>query len=210
MSFLDKIASKVMPPESDEDRANARRVAEAATNGDDWLGIVLEQHRQIEAAFAQALSGNDANNRMASLKRLATVLTGHSQAEETVLYPAVVACGEKAHATMAYEEQAMTKVQLALLEKLDPMSQEWREKLEHIQGAVQHHVYEEEGTWFPELQQNLPTGERAMLTRRFVEEYEKYAGSQGTRPSLQMAAQDDFSRAEQSQGDTSLDGAADY
>lgn len=191
MSFLDRIASAIMPPESSEDRANARRIAESKTGGGDWLGFVLDQHRQIETLFDRARDSAGAANRQAAVRELATFLTGHANAEESVLYPAMVDAGGKAHATMAYEEQAMTKVQLAKLEKLDPESDEWNEKLEHIRGAVLHHVYQEEGTWFPELQQTVPANERAMLTRRFMQEFERYAGGQHSEPPLQMAAQMD-------------------
>jgi len=36
------------------------------------------------------------------------------------------------------------KVQMALLEDVPPKSQTFLDKLEHIRGAVAHHVYEEE------------------------------------------------------------------
>jgi hypothetical protein len=41
---------------------------------------------------------------------------------------------------MAYEEQAMAKIQMALLDKIEPMTQDYLDKLEHIRGAVTHHV----------------------------------------------------------------------
>jgi hemerythrin superfamily protein len=176
MSFIDKIASAIMPPESDEDRINARRVAEALSSGDDWLATVLAHHRQIEEGFAEALSASTADQRLAALRRLAVVLTGHANAEESVLYP-VLADIEKGGATMAYEEQAMTKVQLGKLELIDPMSQEWTDKLEHIQGAVAHHMFEEEGQWFPKLQQDALPQVREHLNMRFREEYERYVSA---------------------------------
>lgn len=176
MSIIDKIAAAVMPPESNEDRANARRNAEALAGQGDWLAAALDHHRQIEAAFAEALSGATADARTTGLKRLGLVLTGHSNAEESVLYPAMADEGEKGGATMAYQEQAMAKVQMAKLELLDPMSQEWTEKLEHIKGAVQHHMFEEEGKWFPTLQQRLLPQERSHVTARFLEEFERYTG----------------------------------
>lgn len=189
MSFIDRIASKIMPPESDEDRANARQLARSLAGEGDWLAIVLEQHQQIEDRFRRALTAGDAQARLAALRQLGVLLTGHANAEESVLYPALADAGEKADATMAYEEQAMTKIEMALLEKLDPMGPEWREKLEHIQGAVQHHVYEEEGTWFAKLQQHLPPAERPRLTRRFVEEFERYTqGQSQSTPPIQLAA----------------------
>jgi hypothetical protein len=75
---------------------------------------------------------------------------------------------------MGYNEQAMVKMQMALLEKLPPMSQEFTNELEQIEGAVLHHMYEEEGTWFLELQQKAES--QATLTRRFREEFERYGG----------------------------------
>lgn len=176
MSFLDKLAAAIMPPESDEDRANARSIAESLAGQDDWLALVLDHHRQIEQHFSRALTAPDGGSRQTALRHLQVLLTGHANAEESVLYPALADHGGKSHATMAYEEQAMTKVQLGLLETLDPMGEEWREKLAHVQGAVLHHVYEEEGTWFAELQQNLSATERDRLTRRFREEFDRYAG----------------------------------
>ena len=200
MSFIDRIAAKIMPPESAEDRANARQLARSLAGDGDWLAIVLEQHQQIESRFNRALTASDARARLAALRQLAVFLTGHANAEETVLYPALAESGEKADAGMAFEEQAMTKIEMAMLEKLDPMGEEWRTKLEHIMGAVQHHVYEEEGTWFAKLQQRLPAAERPRLTRRFVEEFERYTqGQSQATPPMQLAAEQ-FSRDEPPMG----------
>lgn len=188
MSFIDKIAAAIMPPESDEDRRNARRMAETMTAGGDWLSLVLGQHRDIEAAFDQALGASAPAERTAALKHLASLLTAHANAEETALYPMLADIGEKSAAGMAYEEQAMTKIQMAKLERIDPMSTEWREKLEHVRGAVLHHMYEEEGTWFPKLQQHFGTGDRAHAGHRFVEEFGRYAGQVGIQSPAAMAA----------------------
>jgi hypothetical protein len=181
MSFLDKLMAKVMPPESEQDRAEARRKAEALAPANGWLAMALDHHRQIEDAFTRARGGMDAAERRQAMKDLALVLTGHAQAEETVLYPALAAHGEKAHTSMAYEEQQMTKVQMHELEQLEPMSIDWIEKLEHIRGAVLHHIYEEEGTWFVELAEKA-AAENALLTARFTEEFERYAGHKIAEP----------------------------
>jgi hemerythrin superfamily protein len=113
---------------------------------------------------------------LAALKQLAVVLTGHSNAEESVLYPALADGGEKAHASAGYEEQAMVKIQMALLEKLEPMSQDFIDKLEHIEGAVSHHMYAEEGNWFIDLKDKAPAADQARMTARFTEEFERYVG----------------------------------
>jgi hypothetical protein len=68
---------------------------------------------------------------------------------------------------------------MALLEKMAPMTQDYLDKLEHIRGAVAHHVYEEEGTWFLELHEKAARAEQAKLGQRYQEEFERYVGNDG-------------------------------
>jgi iron-sulfur cluster repair protein YtfE (RIC family) len=182
MSIFDKIVAAVAPPESEEDRAKARQKAMALAGDDDWLGLALQHHVAIERCFEEARQAQDAETRATAFKQLTLILNAHAAAEEVVLYP-IIAEDHKAHAAMAYQEQAMTKIQLNKLERMDPMSQDWLDKLEHVRGAVLHHMYEEEGTWFPDLHREAGQGNHAMLTRRFREEFERGAGlsaGQGT------------------------------
>src|ERR1700750_1704708 len=151
MSIVDKIVAAVTPPESQEARMEARSKAHAAANPGDWLSMVLEHHEKIEVAFAAVKSATSANAQVAAQKKLPIMLTGHANAEEAALYPALAAAGEKGHATMAYTEQAAAKIQLGLLERLTPMTSDYLDKLEHIRGACAHHMYEEEGNWFIDL-----------------------------------------------------------
>ena len=76
--------------------------AHAAASPGDWLSMVLEHHEGIEAAFAAVKSAASANAQVAAQKKLAIILTGHANAEEAAIYPALAAAGEKGHATMAY------------------------------------------------------------------------------------------------------------
>lgn len=176
MSLLDKVAAAVTPAASDEDRAEARRKAEGLAREHGWLQQILTHHRAIESGFAAAFDASAPAARTAAAKELGALLTGHSMAEEAVIYPAVSEHDGKGHAAMAYEEQSMAKVQFALLEQIDPMSDEWREKLEHIQGAVAQHVYQEEDSWFPEVARTIDPGKSSFLTQRYREEAERYFG----------------------------------
>lgn len=175
MSFLDKIVAAVTPPESEEDRVRARQEARQAAMHGDWLDQILQHHEQIEAAFARAEAANDATSRTSAVRELAALLTGHSSAEEAVIYPQL-AKDHKVKMSMAYEEQQAAKVQVAMLEGLDPMSQDWVDKLGHIKGAVAHHVYEEENDRFLHLHKELPAEAQAMMTARYREEAQRYDG----------------------------------
>jgi hypothetical protein len=177
MSIIDRIVAAVTPPESEEARREARAIALAAATPGDWLSMVLEHHENIEAAFIAVEEATTMAAQIAAQKQLATILTGHSVAEEAVLYPALADGGEKGHATMAYTEQSAAKVQMALLEKLEPLSEDFMEKLEHIRGAVVHHMYEEERNWFLDLKQNVETSEQTRLTTRYLEEFSRYVGA---------------------------------
>jgi hypothetical protein len=180
MSIIDKVIGAVTPPESDEDRAEATAKARGLTEGGDWLSAALDHHDQIRQAFETCRSAPAGVNRLNALRALAVVLNGHSLAEEIVLYPALAKSGEKGHAGLAYTEQTTAKMQMAELERIDPQDEAWVDKLEHIRGAVLHHIFEEEGTWFPELKAQYD--DQAFLTERFREEYERYAGGVGDTP----------------------------
>ena len=176
MSLVDKVVAAVTPPESEEARAKARAKARSAANPGDWLSAVLDHHIQIETAFAKVKGATDAASRTKALKELGIILTGHSIAEEAALYPALAGADEKGHATKAYTEQSAAKLQMGLLEDLPPMSRDFVDKLEHIRGAVAHHVYEEEGTWFLELKSKLPAAAQAKLKERYEEQFYRYMG----------------------------------
>jgi hypothetical protein len=188
MSLVDKIVAAVTPPESQEARLEARTKAHAAARPGDWLSAVLEHHEQIEAAFAAVKTANTPNAQMAAQKKLALLLTGHANAEESVIYPALAGANEKGHATMAYSEQAAAKIQMGLLEKLTPLTADYLDKLEHIRGAVAHHMYEEEGNWFLDLREKATAAEQIQITRRYEEEFVRYVGNKGGRSDVSIAS----------------------
>lgn len=174
MNFFDRLTAAIMPRETDDDRLRARNNALAMAQDEDWLARAIQHHREIEGLFGQALAAQGAEARRAAAKRLGQLLSAYSMAEEGVLYPAMARTGERADTAMAYEEQAMTKVELAALEEIDPEADEWREKLEAIRDAVAHHVYEEESEWFPRLRNSLSAPDAARITARFDEEFDRH------------------------------------
>ena len=177
MSVLDKAIAAVTPPESAEARAEARAKAQAAARPGGWLAAVLSHHIALEAAFGRVRAAEDARSRKDALKSLSTLLTGHSLAEEVVLYPAMAQADEKAHATLAYTEQTAAKMQAAALDEMDPLSEDFMDKLGHLQGAVEHHMYEEEKGWFLDLAESDQV-DQAKLTARYAEEFGRYMGSE--------------------------------
>jgi hemerythrin superfamily protein len=174
MSILDKIVAAVTPPESEEERQEATARAHQYASRAPWLALVLDHHRAIDRAFAAVKTASSHDQRHTALRRLGELLTAHSLAEEGVIYPALSDAGEKGHATMAYTEQAAAKMQLGLLERMDMMSQDFLDKLGHLEGAVKHHVYQEESNWFIDLVDNSDQADHRMIADRYAEEFNRY------------------------------------
>lgn len=165
MSFLDRIAAALAPTASEADRSEARdRLTQHAVDVQ-FVQDIVSQHRKIEALFARARqeSGPQA---VTTVRELAVLLNGHAMAEEAVIYPEISE-NSKADAGMAYEEHAMTKVQMAALQKLSAGTQEWHEKLDHIESAVQQHVYQEESSWLPDIIGFLPVEDQQRMSTEF-------------------------------------------
>jgi hemerythrin superfamily protein len=175
MSILDKVVAAVTPPESDKKRHAARAKARAKAGQNDWLAQVIRHHEQIEASFDAVRAAQDMTGRQLALRELALILTGHANAEEAVIYPALVHFDHKTHGMAGYTEQAGAKANLGELEYLEPMSSEFLDKLDHVRGAVAHHMYEEESDRFLDLK-SLPSSDQARLTARYAEEFDRYMG----------------------------------
>ena len=176
MSAIDKAIAAATPPVSPEKRAEAHAKARAHARPGDWLSLILDHHELIQGAFAALKAATTVEAGRAAEKRLGTLLTGHSMAEEGVIYPALAHAGHKISADMAYAEQVAAKMQMAALERMDPLSQDYADKLGHLEGAVLTHVYQEESAWFPKLHEEAPAVDQEMATRRYKEEFERYMG----------------------------------
>ena len=62
------------------------------------------------------------------------------------------------------------------------MSQDYLDKLEHVRGAVAHHMYEEEDKWFVELSRSGDPAIQSRLSARYAEEFERYMGADAAMP----------------------------
>lgn len=175
MSLFDKARDALTPAATPEQLAEARQKASELDTPGGWLATILDHHVQLEDAFA-AVKSAGGDSRGAALKDLGVLLTGHAIAEESAIYPAMATGGEKGDANHAYEEQATVKMEMAKLEKLDPMSREFLDKLEEIRSAVAHHMYEEEGTWFPDLAKTASTEDQQMIAKHYGEAFGRFVG----------------------------------
>lgn len=178
MSLIDKVVAAVSPAGLERVRGVARAGAACAASCGDWLEMVLEHHRYIESAFRLVASAQEEAGRIRAQRRLAALLVGHANAEETVLYPALARAEERGHAASAYSEQATIRMRMALLESMPAMSRAYHEALEDLRTTVVRHMYEEESTWFLEIKAKVPAVEQIRLSQRYEQEFHRYVGDE--------------------------------
>jgi hypothetical protein len=193
MNAFDKIVSSVTPPESEEKRAQAHQKARAAARPGDWLSMILDHHEGLVSVFDEIRACDTPEGRHAGLRKFERLFAGHAIAEEMVVYPAQSLADEKMSADMGYTEQTAAKMQIAALEVMDPMSQPFLDKLGHLEGAVKHHIHEEEDKRFVQLMQRSSPEEVERVTARYREEYERYMGGEGGRTAQADAEPRSFS-----------------
>ena len=88
-------------------------------------------------------------------------LMAHATAEEEVFYPAIrnIAFGQSEQVDEAYKDHATVKDLLRQMSNMDPISDEFDNRVAELKSNVQHHVEEEEGELF-ELCENRMSEEQ--------------------------------------------------
>lgn len=176
MTVAEKVQSMagVTPSHTAQERETIRSEARSKATTT-WFKLVLEHHVLIEEAFAALKDATTSPARAAAQKELMALLTGHSIAEEAIIYPFMKLETSGRQATHAYAEQALTKVELVALDSIvDKMSEEYDDKLEEIRAAVMHHMIEEERDFFPELQKKADAAKNKKITLHYTLEFNRY------------------------------------
>ena len=181
MTLLDQMMAVVTPHRTEEERSRVRLAACALSLDGGWLSEVVRQHAAIEEALLAVSAGADPVARRHALQWLSTLLTGHSLAEQAVLYPALSFDRQRAQAVSAYADESNLKVELAAMQAMDPMSLDFSDKLERLRADLAFHLYEEEGSWYPALYRGIDGARHAELSERFVTEFQRYMGADGER-----------------------------
>ncbi len=151
-------------------RAEAKRHATST-----WFKTILDHHEAIEAAFQAVKEASNATQRARLQTELAGLLTGHSIAEEAIIYPFMKLEDSASDAKHAYAEQALAKMQMVALDQIkDKMSEEYTNKLEEIHDAVLHHMIEEERDFFPKLQEKATPAQNRKMTQHYADEFSRY------------------------------------
>jgi hemerythrin superfamily protein len=138
---------------------------------DDVVDVIKAQHREIDRLLEQAMSGGA--DTASLLRQVSDLLTPHSEAEESFVYPAIAQRapqeeGEEVKDGVA-EHHHIEQVLQELLAG-DPDEPGFDGKLAGLVGELRHHVEEEEEELLPVLAEQASDEDRAQLGARFAEQ----------------------------------------
>jgi hemerythrin superfamily protein len=168
----------------------------------DVVELITQQHRMIDELLEQAEKA-EPGELLGLLQQVADLLTPHSQAEESFVYPAI-AKYDRDEADEVKDGTAEHHHVEGLLEQLlseDPSGPGYDGKLAAMIGELRHHVEEEEQELLPVLSEKASEAQREELGARFAEETGSAASRAGTGSKATSASPDGGS----SQGDLTRD-----
>jgi hemerythrin superfamily protein len=142
----------------------------------DVIDLISQDHRELERLFQQ-LKEQPAT-RAATVPVMITLLTAHSRAEETSVYPAAVDAGSTSEIEHSQKEHLTADRLAAELAAADPRSGDFVTKLEELVDAVQHHIDEEEQTVLPRLRGRLDQQQLVELGEAFLASRSEHLGKQ--------------------------------
>lgn len=147
---------------------------------DDVVDVIKAQHREVDRLLEEAMS--EGADTAALLRQVSDLLTPHSQAEESFVYPAIGRRapkeeGEQVHDSLA-EHQHIDQLLQELLAG-DPDEPGFDGKLAALVGEIRHHVEEEEEELLPVLAEQASDEDRAHMGARFAQQTSWTRGTAG-------------------------------
>ncbi len=142
----------------------------------DVVDLILKDHRELERMFDTLL--NEPDTRPTLVPVMTTLLTAHSRAEESEVYPAARRAGGEDDVEHSQKEH-LEADQLALkVAATDPRSAEFEDVLRELVDAVNHHVEEEEETVLSGIRERIDAARREELGEAFLAAREEHLGDQ--------------------------------
>ncbi len=122
------------------------------------LEYLESQHREVEKLFAELEAMPEKHHagdqRRSLINQIVDALTLHANLEETFLYPLAKEIDDDL-TLEAYEEHDVVKLLLKKLTVIRTNDETFMAKVTVLKEVVEHHVEEEEGHFFHELQKKL-------------------------------------------------------
>lgn len=140
----------------------------------DVVDLIMNDHRELERIFHVLQTEPD--QRPTLVPVMVSLLTAHSRAEESEVYPDAVEAGIGDDVEHSQKEHLEADQLAADVAASDFDAPDFGEKLQRLIDAVRHHVEEEESTVLPGMRQNLSRDRLDELGQAFLSSREEHLG----------------------------------
>lgn len=118
----------------------------------DVINLLVLDHLEAMAFFERYERASDPDERLSVAQRLCTLLSVHMQVEEEIFYPASEdGTGDKPLVDHARHEHDEAKALIAEVQGHETADEAQAEAVRRLRQAIQHHVTEEETSFFPKV-----------------------------------------------------------
>lgn len=142
----------------------------------DVVDLILKDHRELEKLFDTLLQEPDKRANLVPV--MSTLLTAHSRAEESEVYPAARAAGVDEDVEHSQKEHLEADQLAKKVAETDPASDDFPAALKELVESVTHHLEEEEETVLPGMRERITKAQLKQLGEAFLAEREKHLGEQ--------------------------------
>jgi hypothetical protein len=153
------------PPNSRWGRPAARELQAAVLMK--ATDLLKQQHRTVEALFAKIEAGESA-----ALKDLASALAAHMTIEHEFFYPEARGVNEDG-ILEAFEEHSIAEVALKRALATDPEDDSFDARVKVLKELIEHHVEEEEGQLFPDVEKSIDGDQLEALGAEMEERFQE-------------------------------------
>lgn len=120
------------------------------------LDLLKEDHQKVQGIFDQVKATENEKQHRQLYKKIKAELETHTYIEEKVLYPTLKKYEEFEGTVLeAFEEHLQVKTLIRDMDRLSNGNERFDAKLKVLIDNVEHHVEEEEGELFPQVEEQF-------------------------------------------------------
>ena len=136
------------------------------------LDTLKQEHEEVADMLKKLVDSESGVARKNTLAKIKAALLPHIEAEQTVLYDALIAVGDKKiqqDGKEGYIEHELAALTLAKLEKIsNAMSPEFGAAAKVLKELIEHHVKEEERAVWADAKDKFSTEERMAMNQKYL------------------------------------------
>jgi hypothetical protein len=135
------------------DNRSKKETAQTSIEEMSAIDLLEEDHQEVEDFFEEYEKLEDTSDKQQLALKICMALQVHTQVEEEIFYPAARKAIEKTELIdEAIVEHASAKQLIGEIEDMEPGEELYDAKVKVLQEQVLHHVEEEEGELFPQVE----------------------------------------------------------